>query len=272
MSFAQRRPLPPPEAGQSLFAGRDTEVALYRLHFHRPKDNPQVKLITAISGPGGVGKSRLLDELEWYRAAGTVFSRIDAAAGGHDAAALLRAVADGLHRQGEPIPTPQFDRQFSRRQELLEQALTRSSDTKAVLRHFCRPVLPGVDAPAFTPDPALPAQLRWKPDDVALAFENPLGLLTQALVEDFNRIASATDNGENSAGSPGQKIVLIFDNFDHPGAAAGEWLLTHLLGHARNAIECDLRLVLAGRTPPAQLDERWQTQWDDLILHLPLHP
>ena len=73
MPFAQRNPLPRPEAGQTLFAGREQELGLYRLHFHRPQDDPEVRLITTISGPGGVGKTRLLDELEWYRPAETVW-------------------------------------------------------------------------------------------------------------------------------------------------------------------------------------------------------
>ena len=82
MPFSYRQALPQAEAGQTLFAGREKEIGLYRLHYHRPKDHPEVRLITAISGPGGVGKTRLLDELEWYRPANTVYCRLDASAGG----------------------------------------------------------------------------------------------------------------------------------------------------------------------------------------------
>ena len=155
MTFAQRKPLPQPEAGQTIFAGRESEIGLYRLHFHRPKDHPQVRLITLISGPGGVGKTRLLDELEWHRPAETIYSRIDdSAAFGHDAIRLMRAVADGLHRDGEPIPTPQFDQLFQQRQTLLEKALARSTDPKQLLRHFYVPVLLGLGSsrPTFKPD------------------------------------------------------------------------------------------------------------------------
>jgi len=113
MPFAQRNPLPRPEAGQTLFAGREKELGLYRLHFHRSQDHPEVRPITAISGPGGVGKTRLLDELEWYRPAKTIYSRLDDTAGfGHDGLRLLRLIADGLHREGEPVPTRHFDRIF----------------------------------------------------------------------------------------------------------------------------------------------------------------
>src|SRR5688572_30486355 len=129
MTFAQRRPLPPPEVGQLIFSGRERELGLYRLHFHRPKDHPQVRLITDVSGPGGVGKSRLLDELEWYQPARTIYSRLESTTPiGYDATRLVRAIAEGLHREGEPIPTPRFTALFQRRQGLLEKALLRTSD------------------------------------------------------------------------------------------------------------------------------------------------
>jgi tetratricopeptide (TPR) repeat protein len=259
MPFAQRQPLPPLEAGQSLFAGREKEIGLYRLQFHRPKDNPQVNLITAISGPGGVGKTRLLDELEWYRPADTAYCRLDSSANlGHDATRLLQAVADGLHRGGEPLPTPHFGRLARRRHTLLEQSLARTADTKPLLRHFYRPALLGLaDAAAFTPDLDQFAALHWERDDLALAFENPLGLLTQALVQDLNQLEVA-------------KIVLIFDDFDRLSPVAGEWLLTYLLGYCRDDIECDLRLVLAARDPLADIDGRWESQWGPFIQPLPL--
>ena len=294
MPFAQRRPLPPPEAGQSIFSGREKEISLYRLHFHRPKDHPQVRLITALSGPGGVGKTRLLDELEWFRPAETVYSRISGSADlGHDATDathLLRALADGLHREGEPIPTPKFDQRFRHRQNLLEKALTRSLDTKQVLRHYYRPALLGLpaDSPAISPNLDQFADLRWPRNDLMLAFENPIGLLTQALVEDLNQI------GEQGAGNKEQeterqtdadsqsairnpqsaisKIVLIFDDFDRLSPVVGEWLLTHLLGHSREAITCDLRLVIAARDDLTRIDSRWAEQWDELILPLKLQP
>ena len=136
MPFAQRQPLPRPETGQTLFAGRERELGLYRLHFHRPPDHPEVRPISVITGPGGVGKTRLLDELEWYRPATTIYSRLDDSAGfGSDGLRLLRAIADGLHREGEPIPTPEFDRLLKKRQALLTQALARGRDAKQILRH-----------------------------------------------------------------------------------------------------------------------------------------
>ncbi|MCP4356508.1 MAG: hypothetical protein GY796_00625, partial [Chloroflexi bacterium] len=309
MSFAQRRPLPQPEAGQSIFSGREKEIGLYRLHFHRAKDNPQVRLITAVSGPGGTGKTRLLDELEWYRPAHTIYSRIDGSANfGHDATQLMRTLADGLHREGEPIPTPQFDRLYQHRQKLLEKALTRSSDPKQILRHFYRPTLLGLDPnqPIFTPDLDQFAHLRWAKEDLALAFENPVGLMTQALVGDLNEAVDGgvgnregtAAQGSRGAGEQGSgasdgaeaplltgageqdgetakesisnlqspnlystKIVLMFDDFEDLPPSVNEWLLTQLLGYAREAIECDLRLVIAGREDLPSLDERWAGQW-----------
>ncbi|HEX9924481.1 MAG TPA: hypothetical protein VGD99_17625, partial [Anaerolineae bacterium] len=314
MTFAQRKPLPRPEAGQTLFSGREKEIGLYRLHFDRPQDHPQVRLITVISGSGGVGKTRLLDELEWFRPAETIYGRLDSRSGlGHDATRLLRVLADSLHREGEPIPTPNFDRLFKQRQTLLEKALTRSRDPKQVRRHFYRPILLGLDpAPSpFSPDLDLFADLNWSEAELNLAFQNPIGLLTQALVVDLNQGGEGSKkSGEESPksnqerdrksdtqpqqpidgkekpaapktvphqisdrGSVGEpvKVVLMFDSFDQDTAIAGEWLLTYLLGQARERITCDLRLIIAGREALLDTDERWQP-WQDTMLLLPLEP
>jgi hypothetical protein len=286
MPFAQRRPKAQPEPGQSIFAGRDKEIALYRLHFHRAKDHPEVRLITVFSGPGGVGKTRLLDELEWYRPAQTIYSRIDGSADlGHDATQLLRAIADGLHRAGEPIPTPEFDQLYDRRQLLLEKALTRTSDAKQVLRHYYRPALLGLDSEQFlfTPDLEAFAELRWNDDELNLAFGHPIELMTKALVTDFNQALDGgtivTEAIEGEDGRPSEaavtaradKIVLMFDDFDRLSPAIAEWLLVYLLGHARAAIRCDLRLVIAGREELLQTaDNRWAVQFADVTLSLPL--
>jgi len=262
----------------------------------------------------------------------------------------------------------------------------------------------GPDQPVFSPNYDQFADLRWSKDDLALAFDNPIGLLTQALVADLNQaverreagvggrgdgdeatspeaetqgsvavftgageqgsIAALTDAGEQkddgtltkvtrrtqeregnkanaqsvsvSTATPlpslpvplsaptakpslssvrpqpvkrtgrqaapipmpalpvprpapisnssarlrtslqvpisnvqSDKIVLMFDDF---APVVGEWLLTHLLGHAREAITCDLRLVFAGRHDLFSTDERWATQWADFILPLALAP
>jgi hypothetical protein len=287
MPFARRRSAPQPEPGQSIFSGREIEVGLYRLHFHREKDNPEVRLITAISGPAGVGKTRLLDELEWYRSATTIYSRIDRGINiGHDASQLLRALADGLHKAGEPIPTPEFDRLYFQRQELLEKALNRSSDSKQVLQHFHRPILLGLDLEQylFTPEIEKFADLRWNRDELTLAFDNPIELMTQALVSDFNQALegpsqlSVLEGDEPGLAEPivstvADKIVLMFDDFEHLSPAVAEWLLTYLLGHAREAINCDLRLVISGREELLQhADSRWATQFADIILALGLEP
>ena len=205
MPFANRRALPQPEPGQSIFSGREKELGLYRLHFHRAKDNPQVRLITAITGPGGVGKTRLLDELEWHQPAQTIYSRIDRTATvGPDAPRLMRAIADNLHRDGEPIPTPGFDQLYRRRQSLLELALKRSTDPQQILHHFYQPALLGLNAgqPVIvSPDASQFADLRWSKDDFSLAFEHPVELLTEALVADLNNATGSAAYALESKGA-----------------------------------------------------------------------
>ncbi|RPJ55130.1 MAG: hypothetical protein EHM12_12825 [Dehalococcoidia bacterium] len=183
-----------------------------------------------------------------------------------------------------------------------------------MLRHFYRPALLGLSALALPPAQAQVslkadreqfADLRWDESDLALAFENPVGLLTQALVTDFNQIVQRREErnteeryreerGEtteakaekgskkeskkgkeipnSSATHPPDKIVLMFDTYESVHPVVGEWLLTCLLGQAREAIDCDLRIVIAGRLDLFATDERWAQQWADLILSLPLEP
>ena len=310
MTFAQRRPLPQPEAGQTLFSGREKEIGLYRLHFHRSKKDPQVRLITSIVGPGGAGKTRLLDELEWYDSAQTIYCRVDNSAGfGQDGVRLLQALAAGLHREGEAIATPQFDQLLAQRQKLLQMALTRSRDPKALLHAFYRPTLLGLTALGLA-EPVLAtvsveqfADLQWRETELALAFENPIGLLTQALIADFNQMTSTingsiikaeptelnqaeqqSQSNEALAAAPApppvdvvkpappNKIVLMFDTYETVRSVVEEWLLTYLLGYGREAIGCDLRLVLASRDDLFTADNRWQQQWADHILTLSLAP
>ncbi|HMR65642.1 MAG TPA: AAA family ATPase, partial [Anaerolineae bacterium] len=255
MPFAQRRPLPQPEPAQALFAGRERELGLYRLHFHRPADHPEVRLITMVSGPGGVGKTRLLDELEGYQPLSTIYSRLNNTAQfGFEATSLLWAIADGLHRAGESIPTPTFDRLYQRRYELLERALTRRIDHKTLISQFYRVALLGLEGPAGVPKLNQFTDLRWPERDLNLVFGDPIGLLTEALVEDLNQAVLAgaepapLDEARATALAPATgKIVLIFDDFDLLHPAARTWLLTHLLDQTRPRINCDLRLIIAGR-------------------------
>jgi tetratricopeptide (TPR) repeat protein len=64
----------------------------------------------------------------------------------------------------------------------------------------------------------------------------------------------------------------MFDTYEHTHPIVNEWLLTYLLGHSREMIECDLRLVIARRVDLLTTDERWAQQWADHILALPLEP
>ena len=82
-----------------------------------------------------------------------------------------------------------FDQLLKRRQALLKKALTRSPDPKQVLRLFHLPTLLGLSGLDLSPgqvtlttDREQFADLCWEETDLALAFENPIDLLTQALV------------------------------------------------------------------------------------------
>lgn len=271
MPFAERRPLPRPETGMPLFINREKEIGLYLLHYHRPPDDPQVRPIVAISAPGGLGKTRLLDELAGYDPTETIYSRLDGnVTVSHDATSLLRRLADGLHRAGTAVATPTFDRLFEQRQRLLHQLLARTGDARQALYHFYRPALLGLMAarPESEPSPEHLAGLHWSPADLALAFDDPVGLMTQALVEDLNQAAAPQDG--NTVG-PAGKVVLIFDTCELARPVVDDWLLTYLLGRERAAINFDLRLVLAGRDPLPGGDDRWQA-WEEMILSLPLEP
>lgn len=274
MPFAERRSLSRPETGTPLFINREKEIGLYLLHYHRPPDDPQVRPIVAISAPGGLGKTRLLDELAGYDPSETIYSRLDGnAAISHDATVMLRRLVDGLHRAGTAVAVPRFDRLFEQRQRLLHQLLARVGDARQALYHFYRPVLLGLEMarPEMEPPSDQFAGLNWSRADLALAFGDPVGLLTGALVADLNQLAAARDANGASPARPAGKVVLIFDTYEQAYPVVNDWLLTYLLGRERAEINFDLRLVMAGREPPTGSDDRWQA-WEELILSLSLEP
>ena len=53
----------------------------------------------------------------------------------------------------------------------------------------------GPEQPGFTPDYDQFADFHWSKDDLALAFDNPIGLMTQALVADLNQAAGSREYG-----------------------------------------------------------------------------
>jgi len=79
-------------------------------------------------------------------------------------------------------------------------------------------------------------------------------------VEDMNRV-----------GQGNECVVLIFDTYEATGSYLNPWILKYLIGNERDAVECNLHIVMGGRNQLSKTDQGWH-QWnlENLILDIVL--
>jgi hypothetical protein len=243
------------EKERERFVGREQELEVFRAEINRISPN---YLIYYITGPGGVGKTLLLNRYqEIAKNFGFLLAGCDQEQ--RDVPAVLGHFARQLERQNFPL------KRFNRRYETYRQKMDEiQSDPEApqglpalVGRTIVRvgyvvgDALP-VARKALDLMPQEPVETQaseWltylakkisNKDDVSLVRE-PISILTRLFFEDLNEIVQE------------RRILLCFENFQATRQELQEWFLRVLeYKPSRN-----IRIAIASRDQPG-------TQWDTL--------
>ncbi|MFB6889777.1 tetratricopeptide repeat protein [Kitasatospora sp. NPDC056327] len=277
--------------------GRRDELALFREALQQPPEE-LAQFLFHVHGPGGVGKSTLVRQLEnAARDAGAVTGYVDEAV--TDAVEAMRAVGVQLAQQGAPLK--RLDRLLAtyrqRRHEAAAGAAAASGATAGPAGGALTPsagpadgeapsgpapatviasriglvgmgMIPGVGAFTGALDPnqvaASAEQLRgllsarFRSHDDAQLVLSPLQVLTPVFLQDLAEAAQRRP-----------WLVLLLDTYERTGPLLDEWLRDVLVTDRYGELPANVLVVTAGR---ARLDPRHWGDWHDVVADLPLEP
>lgn len=249
----------------AAFVGRAPQLASFHRNLTAAESDPDRRLVSFVSGPGGVGKTWLLYKFrEMARDAQAVTAWTDETAA--DLLDALRQLSDEVAREGQALVTfrEQYQVYEQRRKELeadphAPQTAPRFPEPGAGIT--ARPAGGEIPAGAALESPGGAASqsrpgewarfVRQKlssQDEIRL-LENPIPILTSLFLTDLGGIANRA------------RVVLFLDTFEYSRIYLEEWLLGVYRG-VYGAVSTNIAWVLAGREP---LD---MTRWLELDLIL----
>jgi hypothetical protein len=262
------------------FVGREAETKAVLDNFHLPADAPNKKPIIGIHGVGGVGKTRFLQHITQKLPGECIVSYVDETDDiADDVGRLINTICRNARKAGKPVQFDKTNALINLRITSLNHLRTEKDELPQSVFGFIyagarlaisgtpvASVLDALDVKEKVEEAATVLSNRFLEKqnlkvEQALLFE-PKPILTNAFVEDLNRLA-----GKNNS------IVLIFDTFEVIGSIVNPWLLKWLIGEARDNINCNLHILIAGRAPLTKTDQGWfPWQRDDLICEIELEP
>ncbi|MET8700142.1 tetratricopeptide repeat protein [Kitasatospora sp. NPDC004723] len=258
------------------FVGRRGELASFRDALQRPSEE-LTQFLFHIRGPGGVGKSTLVRQLESAaHEARAVTAYVDESVTG--VVEAMTAIGAQFAQQGTPLK--RFDRLLATYQQRRHEADAGAaagqgpsgpSPSTAIVSRVGlvgMGMIPGVGAFTGALDPnqvaagaeqlrgMLSARLRSY-DDVQLVL-SPLQVLTPVFLQDLAEAASRRP-----------WVVLFFDTYERTGPLLDDWLRDVLVSERYGELPANVLVVTAGQ---ARLDPKYWSDWHDLVVDLPLEP
>ncbi|MFF1259770.1 tetratricopeptide repeat protein, partial [Streptomyces sp. NPDC058321] len=269
---------------RSGFVGRHGELATLKEALRRPPEEA-VQFLFHIRGPGGVGKSTLVRQMESAaRDAEAITAYVDESVA--DVVEAMEAVSAQFAQQG--LAMKAFDKRVGtyrqRRHEadasaaatapmagdsagtLNQETPSPSSVVASQLGLIGLGMIPGVGAFTGAVDPQqvaagasqLKAMLSTRfsnRDDVQLVL-SPLQELTPLFLQDLSEIAQRRS-----------WVVLFFDTYERTGTLLNSWLRDVLLSGRYGELPANVLAVMAGQS---RLEEQYWGDFVDLIADLPL--
>lgn len=256
------------------FVGRQAELAVFAGNLATTPDDPAHQFLFHVHGPGGVGKTTLLDQWQAAaRARGALVAAVGENAGTVPAA--MAEIAGRLAEQGRPLKA--FERLLAvyqqRRQEadaaLAADPQPSMAGTVAAQAGLAGlGLLPGVGALAGAMDPnqlalgvdrlraLLSARFRDE-QDVRLVLD-PVAVLSPVLTADLA-----------SAAARAPWLTLFFDTYERTGPALDGWLRDLFVLGRHGDLPGNVVVVLAGQ---GDLDPAVWADHLDLVTRVPLGP
>ncbi|BAJ28159.1 MULTISPECIES: ATP-binding protein [Kitasatospora] len=259
---------------RSGFVGRGSELEAFNEVLRQPAQDPE-RFLFHVRGPGGVGKSTLVRQLESAaREAGAVTAYVDESVA--DPVEAMRSIAGQFAQQGAPLKA--LERLLAAHRQRRHEADAGAAGEErsggpspaAVLASRVglagAGMIPGVAPFTGALDPNQVAagaeQLRGllsarfrSPEDAQLVL-SPLRALTPVLLRDLAE-----------AGQRHAWLVLFFDTYERTGPLLDGWLRDVLVSDAYGELPANVLVVLAGQ---GRLDAQCWGDWLDLVTDLPL--
>jgi tetratricopeptide (TPR) repeat protein len=265
----------PPTDTRKLFIGRKGELLFFVQNILKPED-PTHNIIS-IWGQGGVGKSTLLSRfIDEAHSANFKDYCLTATVDELQAtpASMMEKFATQLHMQGT------FEKALSQYKEALRKLqIEQETMQDIVLRRapdFTGAAVEGVPIVG----PILREGVKASTDHLLKKYhamrlhgekerlEDPVNDLTEAFVEELNRLTDTQISVGSQPTKRHQRVILFFDTFEQLAAVGAPWLLDYFL---QAKISNNVVLVVAGRDPIERSTpdgpKRWLPYLDDLIIY-----
>jgi hypothetical protein len=244
----------PPTDSRKIFIGRTNELNFFLENILQPEE-PAHNIIS-ISGQGGVGKStlltRLIDETKAvnfkdYCLTALVDERHTTPA------SLMERFADQLRMKGE------FEEALAHYKETLRKLqIERDAARDTLWRKTATNV-----ASSVAKDVPIVGGILEQGTELAIEYvfnqihyrqllkdaerlEDPISDLTNALVEELNRLTKIQVSLDSNRTKHRQRVILFFDTFEQLATEIAPWLLNYFL---QANIDTNVVLVVAGRDP-----------------------
>ncbi len=244
----------PPTVSRKIFIGRTNELHFFVENILRPEE--PVHNIISISGQGGVGKStlltRLIDETKTvnfkdYCMTALVDERQTTPT------SIMERFADQLHMRGE------FEEALASYKEALrklqiERDATRDTLWRKTATNVASSVAKDVPIVGGVLERATGPTIEYIFDRLhyrqllkdAERLEDPISDLTNAFVEELNRLTEIQVSLDSNRTKYRQRVILFFDTFEQLAGEIASWLLNYFL---QANIDTNVVLVVAGRDP-----------------------
>ena len=274
---------------RSGFVGRQGELASFRDVLQQPPEEV-TQFLFHIHGPGGVGKSTLVRQLENVaREAQAVAGYVDETVA--DVVEVMKSISAQLARQGAALKG--FDRLLATYQQRRHEA-----DAGAAMAAAERPPTdpaaagPGSGAPSPSPSSVIVSRIglagagmipgvgaftgALDPNQVAAGADQLKGLISARLRshEDVQLVQSPVQaltpvflQELAEAAQRRRWVVLFFDTYERTAPLLDTWLRDVLVSERYGELPVNVLVVLAGQ---ARLDPQCWGDWLDLVADLPL--